>query len=152
MGGKLLIRFSTLRPAVWAPLFILAIHQVVGHAQVATGTISGYAKDPAGAAIPAARVTANMVEQQAVRTTTTNSEGFYTLLAMPPGTYQLTFEASGFQRSVRTGLELTTNQNLRVDTSLAVGTLETEVTVAATPPLVDTTTHTLSGLIDDRRV
>ena len=122
------------------------------HAQLATGTINGFVKDPTGAAIPGAKVTAKMVEQQAVRETQTNADGFYTFPAMPPGNYEITFEAGGFKREVRTGLELTVNQNLRVDASLEVGAPETEVTVAATAPLVDTTSHTLSGLIDDRRV
>ena len=122
------------------------------HAQLATGTINGFVKDPTGAAIPGAKVTAKMVEQQAVRETQTNADGFYTFPAMPPGNYEITFEAGRFKREVRTGLELTVNQNLRVDASLEVGAPETEVTVAATAPLVDTTSHTLSGLIDDRRV
>ena len=122
------------------------------HAQLATGTINGFVKDPTGAAIPGAKVTAKMVEQQAVRETQTNADGFYTFPAMPPGNYEITFEAGGFKREVRTGLELTVNQNLRVDASLEVGAPETEITVAATAPLVDTTSHTLSGLIDDRRV
>ena len=122
------------------------------HAQLATGTINGFVKDPAAAAIPGAKVTAKMVEQQVVRETQTNADGFYTFPAMPPGNYEITFEAGGFKREVRTGLELTVNQNLRVDASLEVGAPETEITVAATAPLVDTTSHTLSGLIDDRRV
>ena len=48
------------------------------HAQLATGTINGFVKDPTGAAIPGAKVTAKMVEQQAVRETQTNADGFYT--------------------------------------------------------------------------
>ena len=122
------------------------------HAQLATGTINGFVKDPTGATIPGAKVTAKMVEQQAVRETQTNADGFYTFPAMPPGSYEITFEAGGFKREVRTGLELTVGQNLRVDTSLEVGAPDTEVTIAATAPLVDTTSPTLSGLIDDRRV
>jgi carboxypeptidase family protein len=142
-------------PKVWAvPILGVLTGVLVAPlcAQVATGTINGYVKDPSGAAIPGAVVTATMIEQQVVRTSTTNPEGFYTFLAMPGGTYQLTFDASGFQRSVRTELELTTNQNLRVDVSLTVGAVETQVTVTDVPPLVDTNTNTISGLVDDRRV
>ena len=53
---------------------------------------------------------------------------------------------------LETGLELTVGQNLRVDSTLQVGSVETQVTVGAEAPLVDTTSATLSGLIDDRRV
>jgi hypothetical protein len=121
-------------------------------AQIATGDISGFVRDPSGAPIPNARVTARMVEQQAVRTTETNGEGFYNFLALPPGTYEMTFEMGGFQTQVRTGLQLTVNQHLRIDAALAVGAVETQVNVTAAAPLVDTTSPTLSGLIDDRRV
>jgi Carboxypeptidase regulatory-like domain len=121
-------------------------------AQLATGYISGYAKDPSGAAVPDVMVTAKMVEQQFSRTAQTNTEGFYALPTMPPGTYQITFESAGFERQTQTGIQLTVNQNLRVDATLAIGAVETQVTVEAEAPLVDTTSSTLSGLIDDRRV
>src|SRR3984885_9839210 len=121
-------------------------------AQVSTGNISGYVKDTSGAAIPTVTVTAKMVEQQTNRTAQTNSEGFYDLLALPPGTYEITFEVHGFQKQTETGLELTVGQNLRVDSTLQVGSVETQVTVGAQAPLVDTTSATLSGLIDDQRI
>jgi len=120
--------------------------------QSATGNISGYVRDTSGAAIPNVSVSAKMVEQQAIRTAQTNAEGFYDLLALPPGQYELTFESQGFQKQTQTGLELTVGQNLRVDSTLQVGALETQVTVGAQAALVDTTSATLSGLIDDRRI
>jgi outer membrane receptor protein involved in Fe transport len=121
-------------------------------AQVATGNISGYVKDSSGGVVADATVTAKMVEQQAVRTTKTDAEGFYSLLALPPGQYEITFELAGFQRQNQTGLQLTVGQNLRVDSTLQVGNVQSEVTVGAQAPLVDTTAATMSGLIDDQRV
>jgi hypothetical protein len=117
-----------------------------------TGRISGFVRDSSGAAIPDAMVRARMTEQQAEVTGRSNSEGLYDLLALPPGNYEMRFEAHGFQRGVRTGLELTIGQNLRVDATLAIGSVDTQVDVVATAPLVDTNSPTLSGLIDDRRV
>ena len=118
-------------------------------AQVATGNISGYIRDSSGAVVPNATVTAKMVEQDAVRTTKTDAEGFYSLLSLPPGQYEMTFEVTGFQKQIQTGLQLTVGQNLRVDGTLQVGSVQNEVTVGAQAPLVDTTAATLSGLIDD---
>ncbi|MBC8166949.1 MAG: TonB-dependent receptor, partial [Bryobacteraceae bacterium] len=117
-----------------------------------TGSISGYVRDASGSALPSGSVTARMTEQQLVRSATTDDQGFYNLLSLPPGTYDVTFEGKGFQKQVQTGLELTVNQNLRLDSSLQVGAVETQVTVQAATPLVDTTSATMSGLIDDRRV
>jgi len=134
-----------------ASLFVLSTPSAIV-AQVATGNIGGYVRDPSGAGIPNASVTARMVEQQFTRSTETNNEGYYSFQAMPPGTYEVTFESKGFQRQTQQGIELTVNQNLRVDSAMAVGAVETQVSVEATAPLVDTTSPTLSGLIDDRRM
>ena len=117
-----------------------------------TGSISGYLKDPSGAAVPGASVTAVMVEQQVTRKVQTDPEGFYTFVAMLPGTYQISFEAGGFQKLVRSGVRLTVNENIRVDGTLTLGSVETQVNVDEAAPLVDTVSPTLSGLVDDRRV
>ena len=121
-------------------------------AQISTGDISGYVRDQSGGGLANAKITAKMVEQQATRSTVTNQEGFYSFLALPPGTYELTFESEGFQKQVRTGVGLSAAQHARVDAAMAVGAVETQVTVRGEAPLVDTSSPTLSGLIDDQRV
>jgi Carboxypeptidase regulatory-like domain len=133
-------------------LLTLALVAAPAAGQVATGNITGYVKDASGAAIPDVTVTAKMVEQQASRTGQTNAEGFYNLLSLPPGKYELTFEVKGFQKQTQTGLELTVGQNLRVDSALQLGSVETQVNVTSQAPLVDTTSATITGLIDDQRV
>jgi hypothetical protein len=143
---------ASCRAVLCCAIFLLLILPSTLPAQLATGNISGYVKDPTGAVLPDAAVTAKMLEQQFTRTTQTNTEGFYSLPAMPPGSYEITFEAKGFQKQLQTGIDLTVSQNLRVDAGMAVGAIETQVTVESTAPLVDTTSPTLSGLVDDRRV
>jgi hypothetical protein len=149
-------RFSGINSPGWLlpilALLTLTLAVSPAAAQMATGNIAGYVKDASGAAIPDVSVTAKMVEQQVTRSTTTNAEGFYNLLTLPPRTYELTFEVKGFQKQTQTGLALTVGQNLRVDSALQLGSVETQVTVGAQAPLVDTSTATLSGLIDDRRI
>ncbi len=120
-------------------------------AQVA-GRITGFVRDSSGAVLPGATVRATTVEQQLTRTTTTDVTGFYQLLAMPPGTYDITVEARGFETQAQKGVSLTLNENLRLDAVLKVGAVQAEVTVASTATLVDTTSHTLSALVDAKRV
>src|SRR5262249_40089677 len=100
--------------------------------QITTTSIRVYGKDASSAAIPGVAVTAKMVEQQTSRATQTGPDGFYTFLAVPPGTYEIGFEATGFKKQVYTGLDVTVNQNLRADASLEVGSVETQVTVEST--------------------
>jgi hypothetical protein len=121
------------------------------HAQ-ATGTMSGYVKDPSGALVAQAKITATLVERGTTFTTQTNSEGFYNFPALEPGTYTLTVESPGFNRYTQEGLVLTVRQNLRVDVALVIGSVTQGVTVTGAAPLVDTTSATVSGLVDDRRI
>ena len=116
------------------------------------GTISGYVRDPSAAAIPNANVTAKLVEQQSTRMVQTKSDGYYTFVAMLPGNYEITYEAAGFQRQVSREVQLTANQNLRLDAAMVVGAVENEVNVTGQATLVDTASPTLSGLVDDQRV
>lgn len=117
-----------------------------------TGNISGYVRDATGAALSNATVTAVMFEQSTKRTSLTDADGFYNFIALPAGHYTLTFDAQGFQREIRSNLELTVAQNVRADAQLSVGAVQSEIRVMSAAPLVDTTSNTLSGFVDDRRV
>src|SRR6266568_2991697 len=117
-----------------------------------TGTISGYVKDPSGAMVVSARVTATQVERGISTATETSPEGFYNFPALEPGPYTLAVEKEGFERYVRSGLVLSVRQNLRVDADLQIGAVTKSVTVTSEAPLVDTTSGTVSSLVDDRRI
>ena len=141
-----------LRIIVWMPLIIVAFSTPALLWGQATGTMSGYVKDPSGASVAQAKVTATLVERGTTFTTQTDSEGFYNFPALDPGTYTLTVQRAGFNRYTQEGLVLTVRQNLRVDATLAVGSVTESVTVTAAAPLVDTASSTVSGLVDDRRI
>src|SRR5665213_2065805 len=135
-----------------APLLVLLLAIVPMAFAQGTGNISGYVRDASGAALPDTTVTATMIEQSTTRTAQTDAQGFYNFIALPSGHYTITFEAKGFQRQVRSNIELTVSQNARADAQLTVGAVQSEVHVTSTVALVDTTSNTLSGLVDDRRV
>ncbi len=119
-------------------------------AQVA-GTISGFVRDESGAVIPGADVRATMVGQQLTRSAVTDDTGFFNLLAMPRGNYEITAQLTGFS-SQRTTAELTAGENLRVDFRMSVSQIQETVTVSGAAALVETRSATISGLVDDRRV
>src|SRR5258708_6452184 len=115
--------------------------------QITTASISGYVKDSSTAAVPNVTVTAKMLEQQTTRVTQTGSDGHYNFLAVPPGTYEMAFESKGFKKQVYTGVDVTVNQNLRLDATLELGAIETQVPVTSTAPLAHTPSPPLSCLI-----
>ena len=85
-------------------------------------------------------------------TVESNAEGFYNFAALQPGAYSVSVEKTGFERLTQTGVDLSVNQNVRLDLPLRLGTTTQAVTVTGEAPLVDTRSPTLSGLVDDRRV
>jgi hypothetical protein len=132
-----------------ATFFLLGCSPVLAQT---TGSISGYVRDPSGSPIVHGAVKAVSSEQQLTRSTLTDDTGYYALLALPPGTYQLAVESAGFEKQVESGVTLTTGQSLRLDVALRVGAVLTQVTVSSTASMVNTSNQTLSALIDDRRV
>jgi hypothetical protein len=133
-----------------APALVLALTSGLS-AQVA-GRISGYVRDPSGAPVPAATVTAVSDEQKLQRGAQTDTTGFYNLLAMQGGSYRISVEAPGFDKQVQSGVLLTSGESLRLDVALMLGKIQTEVTVSSTATLVNTTNQSLSTLVDDRRI
>ena len=120
-------------------------------AQVA-GTISGYVRDESGAVIPGADVKATMIGQQLSRSAVmTDETGFFNLLAMPRGNYEIVAQLTGFTTQ-QTKAELTAGENLRVDFRMNLGQISETVVVTGTTALVETRSATMSGLVDDRRV
>ena len=64
--------------------------------QVNTVTLTGTVSDPQGLAVIAATVTATSKSTNAVRSATSDSNGRYAIVGLPPGAYTLNVEASGF--------------------------------------------------------
>ncbi|HEV2379449.1 MAG TPA: carboxypeptidase regulatory-like domain-containing protein [Terriglobia bacterium] len=117
-----------------------------------SGTMSGYVTDNTGASVPDAKLTATIEGRGTTFFATTNTEGFYFFTVLEPGTYSLSVEKEGFKRHLQNDLTVTVRQNLRVDVSLQLGSTNQSVTVVGGAPLVDTTSATVSGLVNDERI
>src|SRR5436305_13397387 len=73
-------------------------------AQQITGSVTGTVTDPAGAAVDGATVKLTNAGTGAVQTATSDHEGNFRFLLLPPGTYPLNVSSSGFKSVVRDGL------------------------------------------------
>ncbi|HEY6250064.1 MAG TPA: carboxypeptidase regulatory-like domain-containing protein [Candidatus Angelobacter sp.] len=133
-------------------LFLVA---VAAHAQVdyATATLKGTVVDPQGAVVAGATVTASNPATGIRRTTRSGADGSYQVTALPPGSYQVSFEAQGFNKVVLKGVELTVGQSAVYDAHLKVGTLSEIVEVGAdTVPLIQPDQSQQANTIDQRQV
>jgi len=124
---------------------------VAGFAQT-TGTLRGTIKDPSGAVIPGASVTATQEETNAARKTQSNESGDYEFAVLPVGRYTLQTEASGFNTYVRKGIEVTLGHVIVVDAEMQLGQTVQVVTAEATAPLVETASTQLGAVMNSRAV
>ena len=121
------------------------------HAQ-GYGTISGLVTDPTGAAVTGASVVATQVQSGAVMATTTGKDGRFVFPTLLPAGYSLAVTAAGFELYVQKGIVLQADQALTVNIPMKIGAQTATVSVSADAPQVDTTTGTLSQVIDQQRV
>ncbi len=136
-----------------ALLFLVAsIFAVPASRAQGLGKIVGTVTDPSGAAIPGVTILATQSATGVQTKTATNATGGYVLPALRPTTYDLTFSATGFGTSVQRGIVLQADQAVTVSPILEVGTASSTVTVTTEVALVDTTTGTLSQVVDTARV
>jgi hypothetical protein len=122
-------------------------------AQANAADLRGYVRDPQNAAVPNATVTARNPATDFVRTTTTNNDGFYQLINLPPGVYQVTAEAPNFTRAVLPNVTLTVGQAASLDIPLQIGNVGESVTVnAANTDIVETERTAVADTIDQQRI
>jgi hypothetical protein len=121
-------------------------------AQLQGARIVGTIHDPQNAGIPGATVTVTNTATNVARTVTTDLEGNFVVTPLDPGTYKVTAAISGFQTTVREGVELTVGQAARVELTLALSTLTTEVLVTTQKPLLNTESATLSQVISNEQI
>ena len=110
-------------------------------AQTVTGRILGTVRDPQGAVVPDASVSARNLETGVERTAVSDASGGYSIVSIPAGPYEVAASASGFRTEVRSGMTLTVGASLRVDFTLSVGAVAERVEVTGEAPRVDTTTR-----------
>jgi len=117
----------------------------------AVGSIVGQVTDPGQAVVPGATVTAVEKGTNFTRSITTSNSGDYSLPRLPVGTYTITAEASGFEKS-SADVTLDVEQKREVNFTLVLKGVSTQVEVAATAATLDTTTGTIGGLVEGRQV
>ena len=117
-----------------------------------TAQLSGTVRDPSGAVVAGAQVTATATATDLKRTVTADATGTYTLTNLPVGPYKLETTAPGFRTYVQTGIELRVADNIVINPTLAVGQVSDQVQVEAAAPQVETRDTAVSQVMDSTRV
>lgn len=142
------VRWNLLCPVVALSLFLPAL--LAG--QGATGRILGRVSDPSGAVLSGVKVSLTNQGTGVSREALTNGTGDYTFVDVAPGTYQASFELTGFKRNLQKNITVDVNQVVTLNSILQVGGTQEVVDVTSEAPQVDTTSTQLGAVINDRSV
>src|SRR5262249_15841820 len=108
-----------------------------GQSDASTATLTGVVKDPGGALIPNASVSALLLEKGTTRDSRADAVGTYRVPLLDPGTYRVRIDAPGFASRIFNQVVLRVGDNLVLDVQLDLPVVNQETEVTAPEPLVD---------------
>lgn len=117
-----------------------------------TGSVLGVVRDPSQAVLKGARVRITNTQTNLSQEAVTADDGSYRFLALPVGTYELSATIAGFQQYNATDIVLQVNDQLRIDISLKVGSINEHMTIAADAVQVETENTQLGDVIDSKKM
>jgi carboxypeptidase family protein len=143
-----------MRPTLAAALLLAAALAAPppARAQTANGEATGTVFDASGGALPGATVTLVSPGTGIARTMTTNASGHFVFVQVPPGSYVLRVELSGFKTAETAPFVVGVNETVSRSVTLSVGAIAEAVTVAAAAPLLQASSSELGTVIPEKAV
>src|SRR5580704_16152732 len=135
---------SSPRMGCFIALFAALLFSDALNGQSTYGTVLGTVRESSGAVVPGAMVNLTNTGTNAKHSTLTSDTGTYQFVNLEVGTYQLTIEASGFQKSEFTSFDLTARETKRQDAELRIASQTTTVNVEASAATIDTDTSSIA--------
>ncbi len=127
-----------LKRSICATLAFFIIFGTFAAAQAVNGTLVGTITDSTAASVPNSKVTVTETNTGVSRSATTNESGNYSFPDLPPGTYMVAVEQTGFKKTTRSGVDVLVNTSIRVDLTLTPGAVSESVDVTAEVPMLQT--------------
>jgi len=124
-----------------------------GQAQSNAADLRGVVRDATGAVVTSATVTARNPATNTSKEATTNDQGYYQILSLTPGVYEITVEAPNFKKAVLPTVTLTVGQSADLDVALEVGQVSEVVTITGqSAELVETSKTAIATTVDQQRI
>jgi hypothetical protein len=121
-------------------------------AQVNTVNLSGTVFDPQQLIVKDAKITLRNTANGAEREATSDSNGRYEIVGIPPGIYSLTVQAPGFAALKDESLTLALGTTPEYNPHLQIKTTNETISVMASPDLVETTKTDVSTTISQTQI
>src|SRR5439155_6863146 len=148
-------RRSTMRPVyVFAVVIICWTLAATASAQsqITTGVIDGTVVDSSGGVLPGVDVEIRNVDTNLVRTLTTDRDGRFVALQLPPGRYTITLKLSGFATLVQDNVLVTVGDTVRLRPTMKVSGVAETVTVSVASPAVDTSRTAAASTLGEKTI
>ena len=143
------------RPALIAVVIavVVALSTPV-HAQTraTAADLVGLVTDATNAVLPGAVVTATNIETNQSRVAISQNDGRFSILALPPGTYQVSVDLPSFARAVREGVTLALGAQVDLAFSLQLAGTTEAITVAGEAPLVDSQKTAVATVVSRQQI
>ena len=105
--------------AVAAGLALMCLFSVGLRAQnISTAQLNGVVHDPSGAVVAGAVITAEDTSKGFSRSTTSDAQGNFQLVLLPPGNYTVTVTSPGFNKLVADNIVLTIGEQAQLTFNL----------------------------------
>ena len=134
---------SSFRKAISLSVFLFGVQ--LAQAQQTLGGIVGTVSDASGSVMGGATITVVDDGTHLTRTAVSSAGGSYALPDLPIGTYTVTFTHDGFNTAKYPGIVIQADRTITLPAQLAVGGVNSTVTVEATPLL--NATDTTNGYV-----
>jgi len=135
---------------IWLLLLALLVIVPPAAAQFGAG-IQGTIKDPTGAVIPGATVTATKAETGVDHTARTSGDGFYRISELAPGNYTIKVEAKGF-KTTESKIQVTAETVAGFNAEVQPGGGTETVTVSGAASPIDTESGNVSGALTAEQI
>jgi hypothetical protein len=116
-------------------------------AQSIYGTLTGIVSDPQQAVVANAVLKLRDEQSGSLRETITNTDGYYTFVSVPPGAYELSVSAPGFENFKQTNIPIRGGDKINVNVSLRLGSTANTVEVTGS---IDVAVPVDSGEVANR--
>src|SRR5262249_51149000 len=117
-----------------------------------TGSITGTVRDSSQAVVANVRVQVTNTQTNFSVETTTGADGTFRFLALPVGSYKLTATGAGFGTYTATDIDVKVNDQLHIDVTLQVSTVQEHVSVAANAVQVESESTQLGDVIESQKM
>jgi Carboxypeptidase regulatory-like domain/TonB dependent receptor len=131
----------------WLVIVVVGCIAIGSRAQTTNGLITGVVADLTGAVVGGAQVNIFNRDTSVERTAVSDANGLYVVPQLAPGFYTLTVMKEGFASVKQNDIQLLVNQSVTIDVKLKVASTKETVEVNSAPPMLNTTSATLTEVI-----